>query len=343
MNAVALTVDAGHPPAMEKMLDDFMRAMALRQRRSPGTVKAYFWGCSRLVRWLEERDVDDLTAVTPPLVREWQDSLAEEGLAPRSQSMATTAVRAWWRYLARSGIRVDLLATDSLERIRAPRLQPRPLRGEDLDRLIAFLRPYPGCGIIHLRNRALFLYLVATSARVSEILQLTRSEFEAEVTVRQKGGSQKVLMAAPVAVDAVLAYLRARKDNHPSLWVTHDNNRPIRELDPSAVREIWYRLSLKLGVPRFTTHQLRHTCATELFDAGVDPAVVAEHLGHHGMATIRVYMDVSRRRRLEAVEAMELRLTGARPEPARPYLLPKLARRGGRSGGDGDIRGPGRR
>jgi integrase len=91
------------------------------------------------------------------------------------------------------------------------------------------------------------------------------------------------------------------------------------------VREIWRKLARKLDIAPWTTHQLRHTCATELLEAGVPELVIAEHLGHHGLGSLHIYGQVRERQRQQAVDVMgELirpgsvdRLPKFRPGPRR--------------------------
>jgi len=134
--------------------------------------------------------------------------------------------------------------------------------------------------------------------------------------VRQKGGSEKRLMAPPAAMEMLHDYLKARADDSPWAWISHRSNAPLHRLTPAGVREIWHKLARKAGVKYWTTHQLRHTGATELLDAGVPELVIAEHLGHHGLATLHNYSQVRQKQRQQAVDVMERLM-----EP--PILLPK--------------------
>jgi integrase len=50
----------------------------------------------------------------------------------------------------------------------------------------------------------------------------------------------------------------------------------------------------KLGIPRFTTHGLRHLFGTACLEAGVDVRTVASWLGHkdHGALLLKIYSHV---------------------------------------------------
>ncbi len=56
------------------------------------------------------------------------------------------------------------------------------------------------------------------------------------------------------------------------------------------VRQTWLRMLKKAGLPRNKMHHLRHSCASLLIAAGIDPASVQHQLGHHSANfTLEVY------------------------------------------------------
>ncbi len=59
-------------------------------------------------------------------------------------------------------------------------------------------------------------------------------------------------------------------------------------LDPSTVSHVFNKVIRKAGLPHICLHDLRHTHASLLLQAGVHPKVVQERLGH---SSIRVTLD----------------------------------------------------
>src|SRR5207245_8424966 len=82
-----------------------------------------------------------------------------------------------------------------------------------------------------LRDRALFFYVKSTAARVGEILQAKRDNFERQL-VRQKGGGQKSLIVPPGVARMVRDYLRARTDKEEGLWLGSTPERTMRKWQP---------------------------------------------------------------------------------------------------------------
>lgn len=311
--------------SVKALADDYGRSL-IRRGKSPNTLRGYGWALHDLATFAEQQlgKRATLEELTRPLLEAWQDDQLRRGLAPRTRALAVTAVRGFLAWAEREELEIPRSLRVALEPIQAPRLLPRPIPEEDLLRILHYLAPVrPKMPVKALRDRALFLYLLGTGCRVSEALQIDRDLVDRQIVVWQKGGRQKVLFAPPVAMEAIAAYLAARKDNHQALFVALVN--PVHRLSADGVREIWRQLARRVGVPRWTTHQLRHTSATLLIDAGVPELVAAAHLGHSGLRTIHVYAEVRQARRQEAVDALEGML---RVKPGwAPRLLPRLAPR----------------
>jgi integrase len=59
------------------------------------------------------------------------------------------------------------------------------------------------------------------------------------------------------------------------------------------------------AVEPFTAHQLRHTYATMLYDAGVDVLTVQRLLGHADVqATMRIYTHLSKQKEQQSIAAL---------------------------------------
>ena len=298
---------------LSQVIDDFCRWM-VREGRSAATIRSYSWALDDLQRFLRAQGVADVTDLTRRQLEDWQDEMIARGVGPRSRQLASTAVRMFVRFCADEDL-VDSRLERGIARVKVQRLLPRPIPPVDLQLVKAYLLPRrPGMGLVPLRDRALFFYLLTTGARVSEALQVRRDEAERALVI-QKGGSQKVLRMTPSTAAMVTDYLEQRHDHAEWLWVTHDSNRPQRRLDPAAVREVWRKVARHVGVPAWTTHQLRHTCASELLEAGVPELVVAEHLGHHGLGTLHVYGQIREAQRQLAIDAMENLTRGPQLKP----------------------------
>ena len=79
---------------------------------------------------------------------------------------------------------------------------------------------------------------------------------------------------------------------------------------PDTLSKDWKALLAGAGLSHVRLHDARHTCASRLLVAGVDPATVAAWLGHANAATtLRVYAHTNPKRLAAVAEAFH-----ARPE-----------------------------
>src|SRR5207237_10175458 len=126
-------------------------------------------------------------------------------------------------------------------------------------------------------------------------------------TVIQKGGSQKLLVLSEAAEVALADYLSARSDSCPALFV-YDGARTDEPLSYKEAMRGWNRLCAEVGVKRFTNHQIRHSCATELLRQKVDSLVIAKHMGHRDLKAISGYAQVGLDVRHEMLEVFDDRI-----------------------------------
>ena len=77
-------------------------------------------------------------------------------------------------------------------------------------------------------------------------------------------------------------------------------------LDPDTLRNWLKKLLKEAGLPSIRFHDLRHSAATILFVAGVNPKVIQELLGHSTISiTLEVYSHVLPSMQQEAASTMD--------------------------------------
>jgi integrase len=155
----------------------------------------------------------------------------------------------------------------------------------------------------------LWVVIVTTGLRVSEALGLAWSDVGSDtVTVRKQLArvdgewvrtepktrrSRRTIPLTPSAIEA-FAEQRRRQDEergeHPrpidGLVFTTPTGSPIHATN---ILPEWYAVLERLGLPRVTTHDLRHSAASMMLSAGVPLPVIADILGH---STVRVTADL---------------------------------------------------
>jgi site-specific recombinase XerD len=148
------------------------------------------------------------------------------------------------------------------------------------------------------RDHALLLTAVQTGLRVSELTSLTDQDVElgtgAHVRCYGKGRKER---ATPLTAQTA-AVLRA--------WLSESQPHPTDPLFPGPMGMPLSRDAVALIVSKHATvagescpslrskkvtpHVLRHTCAMQLLQAGVDTTVIALWLGHESAETTLIYL-----------------------------------------------------
>jgi site-specific recombinase XerD len=284
---------------------------SLRQRDlSPRTVAAYHWALNDLIeKAMRPARLVDVEHMTRPVLREWQDTQLEREWEPRTRGLASTAIRQFIKFGMENDYIIDAKLERALAKVKQPDPEPHPIPEAALEAIKAALIPYPqDSSIVALRDRALFFSTLSSGGRVSEILQMRVDNYEAP-NIIQKGGSRKTLGMPAEAIAMVRDYLSVREallgaPDMPELWLSHTSRTAYRLMTPSQVRYVWHLMSVRLGVDYWTTHEIRHSCATELLKAKVPHLVIANHMGHHGPQTIANYAKVLDEAKQEVLSVM---------------------------------------
>lgn len=284
---------------MPKMLlNELLHKFELSLKRrdlSPQTVKNYHWALHDLIhKAMQPAGLVLVTDLTRDVLEEWQDTQIERTWAARSRSLSVTATRQFVKFGIENDYIVDpkQYLNRALAKVKQPEAEPHPIPEKDLAIINAHILPLRSdMTLTELRDRAIFCYILSTAARVSEALQPDRNNY-ANPTVIQKGRKKKVLNVADEAIEIIGDYLACRDDDRPELFVIHAKRRHLEPMNASDVRLVWKHLSKTLGLSYWTTHAIRHTCATLLLARGVDHLIIAKHLGHVGVATVANYAKV---------------------------------------------------
>jgi integrase/recombinase XerD len=173
-----------------------------------------------------------------------------------------------------------------------PRKLPISLSQEQVSRLLS--EPKPDT-IIGLRDRALLALLYGTGIRASECASLHNNQVDLKqltITVRGKGGNERVIPLNPQLGSLMDAYAHARG---PALATApFFRSRFGRLLSRGGVYErvrIWGQRS-HIGVT-LSPHRIRHTFATHLVRAGVGLVTIRDLLGHRLITSTQIYLHVT--------------------------------------------------
>jgi site-specific recombinase XerD len=156
--------------------------------------------------------------------------------------------------------------------------------------------------------------LYGTGLRRGELERLNVASFDRnEGTLRidgRKTGRERCVPLPEMALRCLEAYLPRRHNQlercaslgETALLVTRNGAR----LTGSAVSNGIHAISRRAGVSIHSLHQFRHTCASDLLEAGVHLAQVQRILGHSGITTTVRYVHIADPQRRSAMCAHPL-------------------------------------
>ncbi|SEP96930.1 tyrosine recombinase XerD subunit [Faunimonas pinastri] len=288
--------EKGRPSSGDGLLQEaFLEMLSAERGASANTLDAY------------RRDLDDfrlnaggLASATASDIRDYLQDLHARGFAATSQARRLSALRQFFRFLMEEGEREDD-PTATAESPKPRRALPAVLTVDEVDRLLHAARDAaeapeasPSRRVAALRTLAILELLYATGLRISELIALPASAGKAGrefITVRGKGGRERLVPLNPSAIAAVEAYRLARGAKSDWMFPAQSESGHItrqsfaRDLKDVAVRA-------GISPSRLSPHVLRHAFATHLLSGGADLRVVQTLLGHADISTTQIYTHV---------------------------------------------------
>ena len=283
-------------------VDDFVSSTVAL---SPHTRRAYAHDVSEFVAWCERGACRVPGALDHRVLRRYLAYLSTRGFARPTIARKAASIRAFSRYLRRTGH----APSDAGRHLHAPggahRL-PRVPRAADTAQLLDRAVERTANADAHTlavaqRDLAVLELLYGTGIRVSECCGLNLGDVDLRkrtVTVLGKGSKVRRVPLGEPAAGALADYLRrARKaflrDGSPGQAVFL--NRRGNRMSPRDARRVLDQFPLGDG-QALHPHALRHAFATHLLEGGADLRAVQELLGHADLSTTQVYTQVTRDR-----------------------------------------------
>ena len=277
------------------LLDEFLSELASVRRSSPHTIRAYtgdLKGFAEFVvrRWgeFDPRKIDAIA------VRAFLAHLVSEGTSHRSASRRLSAIKSFFRWLARRGI----VKTSRVESVRSPKVVrrlPTFLSVKEVERLLEAPERETESGA---RDAAILELMYSTGMRVGELaaLDVGQIDFASScVIVEGKGRKERMLPIGSHAAKAIRDYLELRKAGRRGGPATPlFLNRFGSRLTERSIARMLDKYISGVGLTRkVSPHTLRHSFATHLLDRGADLRSVQELLGHASLATTQVYTHIT--------------------------------------------------
>ena len=296
---------AASRPTGDAFAAEFLDMAAAERGASKNTLEAYSRDLADYVGFLKSRGTTPLAAGTDA-VRAFLADLDARGLKASSAARKLSCVRQFHRFLYAEGRRGDDPSA-IVEGPRQGRPLPKVLSVAEVDKLLSVAsegvadeaRPL-GERVRAARMTCLLETLYATGLRVSELIALPRRAANTRdpfITIRGKGGRERLTPLSGRAVDTMRVYLDLLKQANPELangvWLFPADSESGHITRQAFARDL-KTIAAAAGISsaRISPHVLRHAFASHLLQNGADLRIVQELLGHADISTTQIYTHV---------------------------------------------------
>lgn len=209
-----------------------------------------------------------------------------------SRARKASALRAYFKYMSVNTKQIDENPMQELESPKAKKALPKYLT---LDESVNLLKSIDGK--FKERDYCIITIFLNCGLRLSELVNLNYGDIRSDNSMRitGKGNKERIIYLNDMCVDAINEYMKVRPvDGVKDKQALFLSNRKTR-ISPKTVQHIVKTFLEKagLGDQGFSTHKLRHTAATLMYQQGnVDVLLIKEILGHENLATTEIYTHI---------------------------------------------------
>jgi integrase/recombinase XerD len=290
--------------AIDAQIEAFLEMLAAERGAAVNTLAAYDADLRDFAAYLGRSGVSVGRAAEADLGA-YVASLHAVGLSPRTQTRRLSALKQFFLFLQREGVRED----NPVSLIIRPRLKqalPKYLSESEVERLLSCAGRLPGRA--GLKASAGLEILYTTGLRVSELLALPARALSGDaalIIIKGKGGRERVVPLSEAAKEAA-ARLRdaSSKPKSPARFL-FPGRAPGAAMTRQGFGLLLKQVAIKAGIDpsRLSPHVLRHSFASHLVAHGADLRSLQKLLGHADISTTQIYTHILAARLQRLVQA----------------------------------------
>lgn len=267
--------------APDQILKKFIATKSI-EGKSDQTLKRYYDVCYHMIHTVN-KNIDEIE--TFDLRYYLAMYKKNRKVSNRTLDGMRRCLKSFFSWLTAEGI-ITKNPTLALAQIRYDKVVKKPYTDTDMEKLKRSCK--------NIRDRALIEFLYSSGCRVSEVVNLDRSDINFlsfEAVVLGKGGKERVIYITEVAMLYIKEYLETRTDTNPCLFASL--RAPYKRLSKNGIETRLREIGKAAGVENVHPHRYRRTLATNLLDRGANIQDVANVLGHEDIKTTQIYCYIS--------------------------------------------------
>lgn len=306
-------------------LKEFLMNLRLIRNRADRTEEAYYIDIRTFLRYLKRvnnlvsSEIDDadikISDVPISLLQNFTlfDSynylnylkeMRENSTATRARK--TSALKQFFNFLHKKS---NYISSNPLNELELPQVKnklPKYLSLDDSMKLLGSVD-----GTFSERNYCILTLFLNCGMRLSELVGIDVKDYNLETrTLRLfgKGSKERIVYLNDACLEAIEmyeTYKRSKEIKGTALFLSSRGTRISKRRVQQIVEETLKTAGL--GNSGVTTHKLRHTAATLMYQYGnVDPLILKEVLGHKSIATTEIYTHLSNESVKNAIDSSPL-------------------------------------
>ena len=209
-----------------------------------------------------------------------------------ARARKVASLRSFFKFIT---VKRAYLTENPAAELESPKLKkdlPKYLTLEDCHELLEAVQ-----GKFKERDYCILMLFLNCGLRVSELVALDLGDIQDyHIRVTGKGNKVRILYLNPACQEAIANYLPHRllpkePADRNALFVSRELNRINVQTVKWLVKK--YLTGAGLSAKQLSTHKLRHTAATLMYQNGVDIRTVQEVLGHENVNTTMIYTHIA--------------------------------------------------
>ena len=309
-----------------EFLNSFLDYSITILNKSPNSVKEYNYDLSMFLKYMKihfkltketdfnnisikDFDLETLKKITLEDIHSFVSFLAvtnKSKAATRARKISS--IRIFFKYLAVKAKIIDVNHAQNLETPKQDKRIPKYLTLEDSKKLLDVTMQEDNRN--KERDFAIITLFLNCGMRLSELVSINIKDIkfdDCKMTVIGKGNKERTIYLNKACINAIKQYLAVRPKeainfkSKDALFLSERRER----ISNRTVQYIVEKELKKAGLDttKYSTHKLRHTAATLMYQYGeVDIRALQELLGHASISTTEIYTHVANDQVREAVE-----------------------------------------
>lgn len=314
-------------------LNSFLDYTITILNKSPNTIKEYNYDLAMFLKFIKIRFnmtkeenfsnimIKDISLETIKKIKLDDIHAFLSYLTTNYHSKATTrarkasSIRVFFNYLCSKTNLINVNPAQNLETPKLDKRLPKYLSLEDSKKLLNVTANEDNRNFK--RDYAIITLFLNCGMRLAELVGINIKDIdfsENRMTVIGKGNKERTVYLNKACVSAINDYLQVRpregiktdkQNSKNALFLSERKERISRRTVQYIVdREL---LAAGLDTKKYSTHKLRHTAATLMYQYGnVDIRALQELLGHESISTTEIYTHVANQQIRNAVESNPL-------------------------------------